>query len=241
LGGDDHIDELAYHRCDDDDAPLPWGLWTGPDDHALLLLTSGTTGKKKVVPYRLRTIVEGAACIAKGWDLQPHDVNLNMMPLFHIGGIARNVFAPILSGGGVILAPGFDPHMFWDVLESGGPVVTWYYASPTMHQAYCDEAARRLSNTNEHHHDGRGSVSPTKHGAAPRKKVQLRFIANAAGSLLPALADIIQKTFGCTVLPGKTHGLFPHTALHQQCHVPLTATLVARALPSSTSVIARDC
>ena len=87
--------------------------WTAPDQHALVLHTSGTSGKKKIVPYSLRTMVVGSACIVKSWMLTQDDINLNMMPLFHIGGIARNVFSPVLSGGGVVLCPGFDPSLFW--------------------------------------------------------------------------------------------------------------------------------
>ena len=35
------------------------------------------------------------------------------MPLFHVGGIVRNLFAPILSGGSSIVCTGFDPDAFW--------------------------------------------------------------------------------------------------------------------------------
>ena len=38
---------------------------------------------------------------------------VNMMPLFHVGGIVRNLFAPILSGGSSIVCTGFDPDAFW--------------------------------------------------------------------------------------------------------------------------------
>ena len=57
---------------------------TAPQDHALVLFTSGTSGKKKVVPYTLSNMIVGAACIIKSWDLRPDDVNLNMMPLSHM-------------------------------------------------------------------------------------------------------------------------------------------------------------
>ena len=57
---------------------------TTPLDHALVLFTSGTSGKKKVVPYTLSNMVVGAACIVKSWGLRPDDVNLNMMPLSHM-------------------------------------------------------------------------------------------------------------------------------------------------------------
>lgn len=98
------------------------------------------------------------------------------------GGIARNVFSPILSGGGVVLCPGFDPILFWDLLSAGR--CTWYYASPTMHQAYVEEAASRA----------KSETLPTNPG--------IRFIANAAGALLPALAERMKTTFNCSILPG---------------------------------------
>lgn len=51
----------------------------------LLLHTSGTSGNKKLVPYSLDTLMVGVGCIVSSWALQPTDVCLNMMPLFHIG------------------------------------------------------------------------------------------------------------------------------------------------------------
>jgi len=159
---------------------------SGPQDHSLVLFTSGTSGKKKIVPYTLSNLVIGTACIIKSWGLRPDDINLNMMPLFHIGGIARNVFSPFLSGGGVVLCPGFDPVLFWDLLSSNRKKgrCTWYYASPTMHQAYVEEAATRA----------KAGTLPSNPG--------IRFIANAAGALLPALAERMKTTFNCSILPG---------------------------------------
>jgi acyl-CoA synthetase (AMP-forming)/AMP-acid ligase II len=74
-----------------------------PDDIAMILQTSGTSGKKKTVPYRLRTLCVGTTCVAFSWGLRSSDINVNMMPLFHVGGIIRNLFAPILTASTVIL------------------------------------------------------------------------------------------------------------------------------------------
>lgn len=38
---------------------------------------------------------------------------VNMMPLFHVGGIVRNLLAPLLSGGSAIMCAGFDAIAFW--------------------------------------------------------------------------------------------------------------------------------
>lgn len=46
------------------------------------------------------------------------------MPLFHVGGIVRNLLAPVLSGGSTIVCTGFDPDAFWAyALELKA---TWY-------------------------------------------------------------------------------------------------------------------
>ena len=130
-------------------------------------------------------LITGVGCIISSWNLSPADVCMNMMPLFHIGGIVRNILSPILSGGCVVTCNGFDPLLFWDVLFEESieprtaalvkpPKVTWYYASPTMHHAILMEA------------DKRPKPLPTQ---------SIRYIANAAGGLLPALATALNNVF----------------------------------------------
>lgn len=106
---------------------------TAPNTHdsqVLVLFTSGTTGNKKLVPHLLGDMLVAATTIALSWDLTPQDVNCNLMPLFHVGGIVRQIFSPLLSGGCVICCPAFDPNMFWALLQKGA--FSWYYAAPTM-------------------------------------------------------------------------------------------------------------
>ena len=45
------------------------------NDVSLILFTSGTNGKKKVVRYTLRALIVGAWCVVHSWDLKPSDVN----------------------------------------------------------------------------------------------------------------------------------------------------------------------
>eukprot|EP00956_Cyclotella_meneghiniana_P032073 scaffold86406_cov44-Cyclotella_meneghiniana.AAC.6 len=100
------------------------------------------------------------------------------MPLFHVGGIIRNILSPILSGGSVIACSSFDPVLFWDLMYNGQRV-SWYYAAPTMHHALLMEAANRPK---------------------PLPINSIRFIANAAGGLLPVLAEELRSTFNATIL-----------------------------------------
>ena len=179
------------------------------DNEVLVLFTSGTTGNKKLVPHQLGDMLIAAACIAVSWNLSPDDVCCNSMPLFHVGGIVRQIFAPILSAGSVICCPAFDPDLFWSLLLSGTsasspqgnqhpqivpttkttitsqlqpqqPAFTWYYAAPTMHQVILRSR-------------------PQQHSSQPQPK--LRMIANAAGGLLPSLAQELRDVFGANVLP----------------------------------------
>lgn len=149
-------------------------------DEVLVLFTSGTTGNKMLVPHKLGDMLIAAAVIAVSWNLTPDDVNCNLMPLFHVGGIVRQIFAPILSAGSVICCPSFDPQLFWTLLlvKRETPSFTWYYAAPTMHQVILGSMPV-------------GGVKPPK----------LRMIANAAGGLLPSLAQELRAVFGANVLP----------------------------------------
>lgn len=54
------------------------------DDIALILFTSGTSGKKKVVPIMTHSIVAGVTFVIDSWALTATDVCLNQMPLYHV-------------------------------------------------------------------------------------------------------------------------------------------------------------
>lgn len=153
------------------------------NDYGLILRTSGTSGNKKTVPYRIHTLLVGAKCVADSWALRSVDVNLNMMPLYHIGGICRNLLAPLINGGSAILTKGFDPALFWDIIETHRNKPTWYYAVPTMHLAILDEGGLRY---------GDDVIPPT----------QIRMVCNAGGGLQDSLAREIREYFNqCVVLP----------------------------------------
>jgi acyl-CoA synthetase (AMP-forming)/AMP-acid ligase II/carbonic anhydrase/acetyltransferase-like protein (isoleucine patch superfamily) len=156
------------------------------EDEILVLFTSGTTGNKKLVPHHLGDILVATAIISLSWNLTPLDINCNLMPLFHVGGIVRQVFSPVLSGGCVICCPSFDPSIFWSLMQKKS--FTWYYAAPTMHQIILQTGRQPLDDSSGVTHE-----LQTSH--------KLRMIANAAGGLLPSLARELQKTFHANVLP----------------------------------------
>ncbi|KAL4911733.1 hypothetical protein BDW62DRAFT_217121 [Aspergillus aurantiobrunneus] len=150
----------------------------GPDDVAVLLFTSGTSGKKKLVPITAYNLFAGAVFTMDSVALDQSSRCLNMMPLHHIGGMVRSLYAPMLAGGTTICCASFDPSLFWDVVEQWSP--TWYYATPTMHQMILAES--------EHRPD------------ALRQSL-IRFIINAGGGLPATLAVQLREVFQCVVMP----------------------------------------
>ncbi|KAH7116342.1 peroxisomal-coenzyme A synthetase [Dactylonectria macrodidyma] len=172
-------DEFKLSDCDGQPLSISGALQVQPnlgDDICLVLFTSGTSGTKKVVPISAYSLISSVAFVVDSWGLDATDICLNMMPLYHIGGLVRNIFAPLLSGGSVVCCAAFDPTLFWDVVQSIGP--TWYYASPSMHTvilAGSSQEALRAS--------------------------KIRLVCNAAGGLLPSLACQLRDTFNSIVLP----------------------------------------
>ncbi|KAL2830672.1 hypothetical protein BJY01DRAFT_240319 [Aspergillus pseudoustus] len=148
------------------------------DDVSVLLFTSGTSGKKKLVPITAYNLFAGAVFTMNSVSLTASSRCLNMMPLHHIGGMVRSLYAPMLAGGTTICCASFDPSLFWDVVEKHNP--TWYYATPTMHQMILAES--------EHRRDALAQS-------------QIQFIINAGGGLPATLALQLREVFQCTVLP----------------------------------------
>lgn len=103
------------------------------DDIALLLHTSGTTSRPKLVPLTQANLACSARHIQKALQLVQSDHCLNIMPLFHIHGLIAGVLASLASGASVICTPGFYAPAFFEWMETFRP--TWYTAVPAMHQA----------------------------------------------------------------------------------------------------------
>ena len=102
-----------------------------------------------------------------------------MMPLFHVGGIVRNLWAPMLSGGSAIMCAGFDAIAFWNLAHQLH--ATWYYAAPTIHHSILTSQPDNI---------------------IPARDLSIRMIANAAGGLLPSLAlDLKERFGGAVILP----------------------------------------
>jgi acyl-CoA synthetase (AMP-forming)/AMP-acid ligase II len=165
-----------------------------PDDVALVLHTSGTTARPKIVPLLQRNLVISAGNIMQVLSLTPGDRCLNVMPLFHIHGLMAALLASLGAGASVVTSPGFDAFRFFGWLEETQP--TWYTAVPTMHQLVLSRATRQKE-----------TVARTK----------LRFIRSSSASLPPTVMADLEKTFGCPVV--EAYGMTE--ASHQMATNPL--------------------
>lgn len=174
-------------------APAPAGD-PGADDVALILHTSGTTSRPKIVPLLQSNVAASAANIVASLALTPQDRCLNVMPLFHIHGLIAAVASSLAAGGQVWCAPGFDAMKFFGWLRDADP--TWYTAVPTMHQAILARAPRN---------------------AEIIAGARLRFLRASSASLPGPVMTRLAETFGAPVIEG--YGMTE--AAHQMCSNPL--------------------
>ena len=109
-----------------------------PGDELLLLHTSGSTAKPKLVPITQRAFCLSARSVASCLGLSARDVSLNVMPLFHVHGLVASLTAPLSAGGAVWCSPGFSALHFQRWLQESG--ATWYSAVPSIHQSVLERA-----------------------------------------------------------------------------------------------------
>jgi acyl-coenzyme A synthetase/AMP-(fatty) acid ligase len=100
-------------------------------DHvALVLHTSGTTKKPKIVPITHGSLAVGCRCHTSADLLDESDVFVNFMPMFHIAGLVENLLTAAVSGAKFVALRGqYQPHVFYDSLMKE-PFPTAYSAVP---------------------------------------------------------------------------------------------------------------
>jgi len=107
--------------------------------HMLILHTSGTTARPKLVVHTRRSIYWATRYIGRGLALSPADRCLNFMPLFHGLGLTGGLLASLASGGSAVCTPGFRSADFFRWLDDFSP--TWYGAVPRVHESILESAA----------------------------------------------------------------------------------------------------
>jgi acyl-CoA synthetase (AMP-forming)/AMP-acid ligase II/thioesterase domain-containing protein len=116
-----------------EESPVSRPVFAQPDDVALILHTSGTTSRPKMVPLTHGNLCTSANNIRESLQLTAQDRCLNIMPLFHIHGLVGALLSTLSAGASIVCTPGFHAPKFYDWLKQYQP--SWYSAVPTMHQA----------------------------------------------------------------------------------------------------------
>ncbi|ESZ97540.1 peroxisomal-coenzyme A synthetase [Sclerotinia borealis F-4128] len=144
-----------------------------PDDVALVLHTSGTTGRPKAVPLTHRNLTRTMKNIQTTYKLTPADRTMLVMPLFHVHGLLAGFLAPLMSGGSVIVPLKFSASEFWSDFITHK--ANWYTAVPTIHQIL-------LKNP------------------PPTTKPNIRFIRSCSSPLSPTIFHALEETYNAPVL-----------------------------------------
>jgi fatty-acyl-CoA synthase len=101
-----------------------------PQDPALILFTSGSSGKPKAAILSHRAIVNNAALTARHLAIAEKSVWLNLLPMFHVGGSVTMTLGCIASGGTQILQAQFQPDAVLASIDRYRATMTM--AVPTM-------------------------------------------------------------------------------------------------------------
>ncbi len=175
------------------DSPANSGMAEAADI-SMVLHTSGTTSRPKIVPLSQANLCASASHIASTLQFRAGDRGLNIMPLFHIHGLIAGVLAPLTAGSQVFCTPGFNALKFFGWMDEAKP--TWYTAVPTMHQAIVSRAAKNAEIIKRH---------------------PLRFIRSSSSSMPPQVIRELEAAFGAPLI--ESYGMTEAT--HQMASNPL--------------------
>jgi oxalate---CoA ligase len=170
------------------------GGFSQATDVGMVLHTSGTTSRPKIVPLSVGNLCASAQNICNTLQLTAKDIGLNIMPLFHIHGLIAGVLAPLSAGSQVFCTPGFNALKFFTWMDEAKP--TWYTAVPTMHQAI---------------------VGRAKGNADVIARNPLRFLRSSSSSMPPQVIKELEEIFKSPLI--EAYGMTEAT--HQMASNPL--------------------
>ena len=170
------------------------GGYAQAGDVSMVLHTSGTTSRPKIVPLSQGNLAASASNIRNTLQFAANDCGLNIMPLFHIHGLIAGVLAPLAAGSQVFCTPGFNALKFFAWMDEAKP--SWYTAVPTMHQAIVSRAGKNTDVI---------------------ARNPMRFLRSSSSSMPPQVIKELEDIFHAPLI--EAYGMTEAT--HQMCCNPL--------------------
>lgn len=163
------------------DAPVSNLLPLTAEDDALLMYTSGTTGRPKGVVHSHASLLAGGWTPKLAHELTPDDRGLCVLAIYHINGLCVTVISTLISGGSLAVAERFSASKFWSQCEEAK--VTWFSVVPTIisHLLHSD-------------------ITPS-----PETRARLRFGRSASSALAPDVQTAFETRFEVPIV--ETMGL----------------------------------
>lgn len=107
-----------------------------PDDTAVIIFTSGTTGRPRGAMLSHRSLVSGGRAQSEHWP-SPHMRLLQNMPPNHIACLGMSTAQALVSGGTTVFVDRFEPRRILDTLER--EKISFFLHAPAIHQMLIDE------------------------------------------------------------------------------------------------------
>lgn len=145
-----------------------------PGDLALILSTSGTTARPRLVPLQHGQLCLASRRIAQTLQLTSRDRCLQTMPLCHIHGLST-LWSTLISGGSYLCAGPFEVESFLGLVQGSDP--TWFSAAPAFYAMMLE-------------FKGRPAVLDSR----------LRFVRSASGPMPLDLWREVEQLFQCPLL-----------------------------------------
>ena len=117
-----------------------------PTDPALIVFTSGTTGRPKGAVLTHANLLASAHAVRLAWRWTPEDRLALSLPLFHVHGLGVGLHGTLVAGGSLLLIPRFEPAAIASAIEDDA--CTMFFGVPTMYHRLAEsphlDALRRL-------------------------------------------------------------------------------------------------
>jgi malonyl-CoA/methylmalonyl-CoA synthetase len=100
-----------------------------PGDDALIVYTSGTTGRPKGAAHTHASLLAGVSSLVGAWGWQSDDRLILSLPLFHVHGLCAGLFCTLAAGASATVFDRFDE----EAVLGAAPASTLFFGVPTMY------------------------------------------------------------------------------------------------------------